>query len=72
MDTINVALSKRVVRHWVWSDTIRVMVNVNEGIHAPTVRAVFPDGTVEVMPTATAIREAQAMGLDLVLIAPTR
>jgi translation initiation factor IF-3 len=47
------------------------MVNVNDGIHAPTVRAVFPDGSVEVMLTATAIRKARAMGLDLVLIAPT-
>ena len=53
------------------SDTIRLMVNVNDGIQAPTVRAVFPDGTAEVMPTANAVRKAQAMGLDLVLVAPT-
>ena len=47
------------------------MDNVNDGIMVPNVRAVFPDGTIEVMPTATAVRKAQAMGLDLVLIAPT-
>jgi translation initiation factor IF-3 len=35
------------------------------------VRAVFPDGTSEVMPTSTALRKAQELGLDLVLIAPT-
>jgi len=45
--------------------------NVNELIRAREVRAVFPDGTNEVMPTPTAIRKAQDMGLDLVLIAPT-
>src|SRR5271157_1535591 len=45
--------------------------NVNESIRAREVRAVFPDGTNEVMPTATALRKAQEMGLDLVLVAPT-
>jgi len=35
------------------------------------VRAVFPDGTNEVMQTAAALRKAQELGLDLVLIAPT-
>jgi hypothetical protein len=50
---------------------IRVMVNVSDGIQAPTVRAVFPDRKAEVMPSATAVRKAQAMGLDLVLVAPT-
>src|SRR5689334_9245432 len=45
--------------------------NVNESIRAREVRAVFPDGTTEVMPTAAALRKAQEMGLDLVLIAPT-
>src|SRR5437899_3091953 len=44
--------------------------NVNETIRAREVRAVFPDGT-EIMPTAAALRKAQDMGLDLVLIAPT-
>ena len=34
-------------------------------------RAVFPDGTTEIMPTAAALRKAQELGLDLVLIAPT-
>jgi translation initiation factor IF-3 len=46
--------------------------NVNESIRAREVRAVFPDGTNEVMPTAAALRKAQEMGLDLVLIAPTQ
>src|ERR1700691_4472227 len=45
--------------------------NVNESIRAREVRAVFPDGTSEVMPTAAALRKAQDLGLDLVLIAPT-
>jgi translation initiation factor IF-3 len=45
--------------------------NVNEGIRAREVRAVFPDGTTEIMPTATALRKAQELGLDLVLVAPT-
>jgi len=35
------------------------------------VRAVFPDGTAEIMQTAAALRKAQDMGLDLVLVAPT-
>src|SRR6201997_1408803 len=45
--------------------------NVNETIRVREVRAVFPDGTVEVMPTLAAVRKAQDMGLDLILIAPT-
>src|SRR5664279_5679070 len=45
--------------------------NVNESIRAREVRAVFPDGTTEVMPTSTALRKAQEMGLDLVLVSPT-
>jgi translation initiation factor IF-3 len=44
---------------------------VNESIRAREVRAVFPDGTSEIMPTAQALRKAQELGLDLVLIAPT-
>jgi translation initiation factor IF-3 len=44
---------------------------VNEFIRAREVRAVFPDGTSEIMPTAAALRKAQELGLDLVLIAPT-
>ncbi len=35
------------------------------------VRAVFPDGVVEVMPTPAAIRRAQELGLDLILVSPT-
>src|SRR3954470_17958709 len=49
----------------------RIRENVNEAIRAREVRAVFPDGTVEVMPTLAAIRKAQDLGLDLILIAPT-
>jgi len=44
---------------------------VNEFIRAREVRAVFPDGTAEIMPTQAALRKAQEMGLDLVLVAPT-
>lgn len=50
---------------------IKVRENVNEAIRAREVRAVFPDGSVEVMPTQAAIRRAQELGLDLILIAPT-
>ena len=45
--------------------------NVNESIRAREVRAVFPDGTAEIMPTAAAVRKAQDMGLDLVVVSPT-
>jgi translation initiation factor IF-3 len=45
--------------------------NVNESIRAREVRAVFPDGTAEVMPTAAALRRAQELGLDLVIVSPT-
>src|SRR5436309_4401308 len=45
--------------------------NVNESIRVREVRAVFPDGTNEVMQTSAALRKAQELGLDLVLIAPT-
>src|ERR1700684_1856995 len=43
--------------------------NVNESIRAREVRAVFPDGTAEIMPTAAALRKAQE--LDLVIVSPT-
>jgi len=49
----------------------RIRENVNEAIRAREVRAVFPDGSVEIMPTQAAIRRAQELGLDLILIAPT-
>src|SRR5580692_12125795 len=49
----------------------KVRENVNEAIRAREVRAVFPDGSVEIMPTQNAIRRAQELGLDLILIAPT-
>jgi translation initiation factor IF-3 len=49
----------------------RIRENVNEAIRAREVRAVFPDGTVEIMPTPAAVRRAQEMGLDLILVAPT-
>src|SRR6266480_2443363 len=45
--------------------------NVNETIRVREVRAVFPDGETEIMSTSAALRKAQDMGLDLVLIAPT-
>lgn len=50
---------------------VRVRENVNEAIRAREVRAVFPDGTVEVMPTQAAVRKAQDMGLDLIVVSPT-
>jgi translation initiation factor IF-3 len=49
----------------------KVRENVNEAIRAREVRAVFPDGSVEIMPTMVAVRRAQELGLDLILIAPT-
>ena len=49
----------------------KIRENVNEAIRAREVRAVFPDGSVEVMPTIQAVRKAQEMGLDLILIAAT-
>src|SRR5947208_922882 len=49
----------------------RIRENVNEAIRVREVRAVFPDGSVEIMPTPAAVRKAQDMGLDLILIAPT-
>src|SRR6202140_3654496 len=45
--------------------------NVNESIRAKEVRAVFPDGTAEVMSPAAALRRAQELGLDLVVVSPT-
>ncbi|MGA8030041.1 MAG: translation initiation factor IF-3 [Bryobacteraceae bacterium] len=44
---------------------------MNEAIRAREVRAVFPDGSVEIMATPAAVRKAQDLGLDLILIAPT-
>lgn len=49
----------------------KIRENVNEAIRAREVRAVFPDGSVEVMPTPAAVRKAQEMGLDLILVSPT-
>lgn len=49
----------------------RIRENVNEAIRAREVRAVFPDGSVEIMATSAAVRRAQELGLDLILIAPT-
>jgi translation initiation factor IF-3 len=49
----------------------KVRENVNEAIRVKEVRAVFPDGSAEIMPTPAAVRKAQEMGLDLILIAPT-
>ncbi len=50
---------------------VRIRENVNEAIRAREVRAVFPDGVVEIMPTQQAIRRAKELGLDLILVAPT-
>src|SRR5579875_1487333 len=49
----------------------KIRENVNEAIRAREVRAVFPDGSVEIMPTPAAVRKAQELGLDLIVIAPT-
>src|ERR1039457_6084396 len=49
----------------------RIRENVNEAICAREVRAVFPDGSVEIMPTLQAVHKARELGLDLILIAPT-
>jgi translation initiation factor IF-3 len=49
----------------------RIRENVNEAIRVKEVRAVFPDGSVEIMPTPAAVRKAQDLGFDLILIAPT-
>src|SRR5713226_4522560 len=49
----------------------RIRENVNEAIRVREVRAVFPDGSVEIMPTHLAVKKAQEMGLDLILIVPT-
>jgi translation initiation factor IF-3 len=49
----------------------RIRENVNETIRAREVRAVFPDGSVEIMKTDAAIRRAKELGLDLICIAPT-
>jgi translation initiation factor IF-3 len=49
---------------------VKIRENVNEAIRAREVRAVFPDGTMAIMPTQEAIRRAQEIGLDLILIAP--
>jgi translation initiation factor IF-3 len=44
---------------------------VNETIRAREVRVVFPDGEMEVLPTHVGIEKAKALGLDLVVVAPT-
>src|SRR6201989_122170 len=49
----------------------KIRENVNEAIRVREVRAVFPDGSVEIMPTLAAVHKAQDMGRDLILIAPT-
>ena len=49
----------------------RIRENVNEAIRAREVRAIFPDGSVEIMPTLAAVRKAQDLGLDLIVVSPT-
>jgi translation initiation factor IF-3 len=46
----------------------RIRENVNEGIRAKEVRAVFPDGTTKLLPTAAALKSAKELNLDLILI----
>ena len=46
----------------------RIRENVNEAIRAREVRAVFPDGSVEIMPTLAAVRKAQELDPDLVIL----
>ena len=41
----------------------RIRENVNENIRAREVRAVFPDGEVEVLPTHVAVRKAKEQGV---------
>jgi translation initiation factor IF-3 len=50
---------------------VKIRENVNETIRASQVRAVFPDGSVEILPLQTAIHRARDLGLDLICIAPT-
>jgi len=49
----------------------RIRENVNEAIRSREVRAVFPDGSVEVLPTLVAVRKAKDLGLDLIVVSPT-
>jgi translation initiation factor IF-3 len=49
----------------------KIRENVNEAIRVREVRTLFPDGSVEILPTKVAVRKAQDMGLDFILIAPT-
>jgi translation initiation factor IF-3 len=49
----------------------RIKNNVNEGIRAPEVRVIFPDGANEVLKTHIANQKAKALDLDLILINPT-
>ncbi len=50
---------------------VRIRENVNEAIRFPEVRAIFPDGSVDVLPTSEAIRRAKELGLDLIVVSPT-
>jgi translation initiation factor IF-3 len=50
---------------------VKVRENVNEGIRAREVRAVFPDGMVQIMPTQDAIARAKELGFDLIVVSPT-
>lgn len=50
---------------------VRVRENVNEAIRFPEVRAVFPDGSVAVLPTMEAVKRAKELGLDLIVVSPT-
>lgn len=46
-------------------------VLINEALlRFPQLRAVFPDGKVEILPSREALSRARDMGLDLILVAP--
>jgi translation initiation factor IF-3 len=49
----------------------RIRENVNETIRARELRAIFPDGSVEVLPTHIAIRKAKELGLDMIVVSPS-
>ncbi len=50
---------------------VPIREGVNETIRVREVRAVFPDGVVEILPTPAAVRKAKELGLDLILVSPT-
>jgi len=43
---------------------------LNEGIKVKEILAVFPDGQTKTLPTFTAIQQAKALNLDLIMVSP--